>query len=94
MKESVNINNKDIGAINIIKLKEFLKSKNIELKEDEANLLHQQFKIDGNDVENNYNDFINYDLFGQKLLQIIQNDSDNDEDFMENIPVMEIGGME
>ena len=94
LKESVNINNKDIGAINIIKLKEFLKSKNIELKEDEANLLHQQFKIDGNDVENNYNDFINYDLFGQKLLQIIQNDSDNDEDFMENIPVMEIGGME
>ena len=94
LKESVNINDKDIGAINIIKLKEFLKSKNIELKEDEANLLQQQFKIDGNDCENNYNDFINYDLFGQKLLQIIQNDSDNDEDFMENIPVMEIGGME
>ena len=94
MKESVNINNNDIGAINIIKLKDFLKSKNIELKEDEANLLQQQFKIDGNDVEANYNDFINYDLFGQKLLQIIQNDSDNDEDFMENIPVMEIGGME
>ena len=94
LKESVNINNNDIGAINIIKLKDFLKSKNIELKEDEANLLQQQFKIDGNDVEANYNDFINYDLFGQKLLQIIQNDSDNDEDFMENIPVMEIGGME
>ena len=94
LKESLNINNNTIEVINIIKLKEFLKEKNIELKDEETSLLMQQFKVNENNEENNYNDFINYNLFEQKLLQIIQNDSENDEDFMENIPVMEIDGME
>ena len=85
LKESVN----NVDAININKLKEFLKSKKIELSDEESNLLQNQFKINENDGE-----FINYDLFGQKLLKIIQNDSDNDENFLENIPVMDIGGME
>ena len=91
LKESINnANNNDlIDAINIVKLKEFLMSKNIELKEDEINLLKNQYKVN---EENS--DFINFDKFGQKLLNIIRNDSDNDEDVFDNIPVMEIGGME
>ena len=94
LKESINVNNDTIDAINIIKLKEFLNSKNIELKDEELNLLQKQFKLIENDEQNNFNDFINYDMFGQKLLKIIQNDSDNDEDFLANIPKMEIGGMD
>ena len=90
LKESIdNNNNRLVDAINIIKLKEFLMSKNIELKDDEINLLQNQYKVS---EENS--DFINFDIFGQKLLKIIQNDSDNDEDFFENIPVMEIGGID
>ena len=92
LKESININNNSIDVINTEKLKEFLKSKNIELKEDEINLLQNIFKInDENAEENNYKEYINYNMFGQKLLSIIQNLSDNDEDFLENIPVMDIG---
>ena len=90
LKESININNNSIDVININKLKEFLKSKKIELSDDEAKLLQKQFEI----KEENDGELINYDMFEQKLLKIIQNDSDNDEKFLENIPVMEIGGME
>ena len=86
LKEKINIDNDEVEAINNNKLKEFLSSKNIDLKEDELNILYNTYKIN--------DEYINFDLFGKKLLNIIQNDSDNDEDFMENIPVMEIGGME
>ena len=47
-----------------------------------------------NNKQININEYINYESFVQKLLTIIQNDSDNNENFMENIPVMDIGGME
>ena len=49
---------------------------------------------EGSDEIINANEYINYEAFVQKLLKIIQNDSDNNENFMENIPVMDIGGME
>ena len=86
LKEKINIDNDEVEAINNNKLKEFLSSKNIDLKEDELNILYNTYKIN--------DEYINFDLFGKKLLNIIQNDSDNDEDFFENIPVMEIGGID
>ena len=96
LKEPIVINNSPIDAINILKLKEFLESKKIELKEDEINILQNIYKIKeiNEEKQNDYKDFINYDAFSQKLLNIIQNLTDNDEDFFKNIPVMEIGGME
>ena len=95
MKEPLNIKNDLIDVINIEKLKEFFKTKNIELKGDEITDLQNTYKVNvENEEENNYKDYINYDMFAQKLLSIMQNLSDNDEDFLENIPVMDIGGME
>ena len=43
----------------------------------------------GQNDENNTEDFIIYENFEQKLLKIIQNDSDNDDDFIANIPKMD-----
>ena len=95
LKESININNNPLDVINIKKLNEFLITKKIELKEDEINLLQKIYSVaEGNNEQININEFINYESFVQKLLTIIQNDSDNNENFMENIPVMDIGGME
>ena len=39
--------------------------------------------------EINKDDYIIYENFLQKLLNIIQNESDNDDNFMENIPKMD-----
>ena len=95
LKESININDNPLDVINIKKLNEFLITKKIELKEDEVNLLQKIYSIEeGNNKQININEYINYESFVQKLLTIIQNDSDNNENFMENIPVMDIGGME
>ena len=47
-----------------------------------------------NNKQININEYINYESFVQKLLTIIQNDSDNNENFIENIPMKDIGGME
>ena len=86
LKEQINIDNNSIEVININNLKQFLSNKKIDLKEDEFDILHNIYKVN--------DEYINFDLFGKKLLKIIQNDSDNDEDFFDNIPVMEIGGMD
>ncbi len=95
LKESININNNPVNVINIKKLNEFLITKKIELNEDEVNLLQKIYSLgEGSDEIINANEYINYEAFVQKLLKIIQNDSDNNENFMENIPVMDIGGME
>ena len=42
-----------------------------------------------NNEEINLDDIIIYENFEQKLLKIIQNDSDNDDDFIANIPKMD-----
>ena len=86
LKEQINIDNNSIEVININNLKQFLSNKKIDLKEDEFDILHNIYKVN--------DEYINFDLFGKKLLKIIQNDSDNDEDFFDNIPVMEIGVMD
>ena len=72
--------------INLTKLKEFLSAKEIELNEEEIKLLKEEF---GFKNETNTEDYINNENFVQKLLNIIQNDSDNDDDFMDNIPKMD-----
>ena len=77
--------NQGISAINLGKLKEFLKGEEIELKEDEINTLKNNYGVDG--------DFIHYDNFVEKLLQIIQNISDNDENVLEGIPEGDIAGV-
>ena len=77
--------NQGISVINLGKLKEFLKGEEIELKEDEINTLKNNYGVDG--------DFIHYDNFVEKLLQIIQNISDNDENVLEGIPEGDIAGV-
>ena len=53
-------------------------------------LLKEGYGINVEDHEEiNADDYIDYENFGQKLLKIIQNESDNDDNFMENIPKMD-----
>ena len=95
LKESIDFNNNPVEVINVKKLNEFLITKKIELNEDEINLLQKIYSLgEANNEQKNTNEYINYETFVQKLLKIIQNDSGVDGDFMENIPVMDIGGME
>jgi len=77
--------NQGIPVINLGKLKEFLKGEEIELKEDEINALKNNYGVNG--------DFIHYDNFVEKLLQIIQNISDNDETILDGIPEGDIAGV-
>ena len=77
--------NQGIPVINLGKLKEFLKVEEIELKEDEINALKNNYGVNG--------DYIHYDNFVEKLLQIIQNISDNDENILDGIPEGDIAGV-
>ena len=77
--------NQEIPFINLGKLKEFLKGEEIELKEDEINALKNNYGVN--------EDCINYDNFVEKLLQIIQNISDNDENILDGIPEGDIAGV-
>ena len=90
LKETIAIYRKDYEVINLNKLKEFLKTKNIELSEEEINLLRKDYGLNiEHDEEINIDEYIIYENFEQKLLKIIQNESDNDDNFMENIPKMD-----
>ena len=90
LKETIDIYRKDYEVINLNKLKEFLKTKNIELSEEEINLLRKDYGLNvEHDEEINIDEYIIYENFEQKLLKIIQNESDNDDNFMENIPKMD-----
>jgi len=77
--------NQGIPVINLGKLKEFLKVEEIELKEDEINALKNIYGVNG--------DYIHYDNFVEKLLQIIQNISDIDENILDGIPEGDIAGV-
>ena len=77
--------NQGISVINLGKLKEFLKGEEIELKEEEINALKNNYGVN--------EDYIHYDNFVEKLLQIIQNISDNDENVLEGIPEGDIAGV-
>jgi len=77
--------NQGIPVINMGKLKEFLKGEEIELKEDEINALKNNYGVNG--------DYIHYDNFVEKLLQIIQNISDHDENVLDGIPEGDIAGV-
>ena len=70
--------NQGIPVISLGNLKEFLKGEEIELKEDEINYLKNNYGVNG--------DYIHYDNFIEKLLQIIQNISDNDDNVLDGIP--------
>ena len=90
LKENKNINEKEYEVINVQKLKEFLETKNIELTEEDIHQLKEQYGFKSKNNEDvNLNEYINNENFVQKLLSIIQNESDNDDNFMENIPKME-----
>ena len=90
IKEKININGNDQEVINLVKLKEFLSTKNIELNEEEIKLIKETYGVkEENNEELKSNDYINYENFEQELLKIIQNESDNDDNFMENIPRMD-----
>ena len=90
LKENKNINEKEYEVINVQKLKEFLETKNIELTEEDIYQLKEQYGFKSENNEDvNLNEYINNENFVQKLLSIIQNESDNDDNFMENIPKME-----
>ena len=90
LKENKNINEKEYEVINAQKLKEFLETKNIELTEEDIHQLKEQYGFKSENNEDvNLNEYINNENFVQKLLSIIQNESDNDDNFMENIPKME-----
>ena len=90
LKENKNINEKEYEVINVQKLKEFLETKNIELTEEDIHQLKEQYGFKSENNEDvNLNEYINNENFVQKLLSIIQNESDNDDNFMENIPKME-----
>ena len=77
--------NQGIQVINLGKLKEFLKGEEIELKEDEINALKNNYGVNG--------DYVHYDNFVEKLLQIIQNISENDENVLDGIPEGDIAGV-
>ena len=95
LKESISINNKIFSVINLKNLKKFFKEKNIELDEKDILNLSNMFKLNEEyRGEINIDDFINYEVFIQKLLNIIQNDSNDEEDFLENIPNLEVEGMD
>ena len=86
IKEKKNINGNEFEVINLMKLKEFLNTKNVELNEEEINGLKKEYGFNLDTEENKDNEeYINNENFVQKLLNIIQNDIDNDDDFMENI---------
>ena len=90
LKENKNINGKDYEIINVQKLKEFLDTKKIELTEEDINNLKKEYGIKLENIEDtNLDEYINNENFVQKLLNIIQNESDNDDNFMENIPKMD-----
>ena len=91
LKEKLEINGEEYEVINITKLKEFLNTKEIDLNDEEIKLLKEEFGIKKEESnEENNDDFINNENFEKKLLNIIQNDSDNDDDnYMENIPKMD-----
>ena len=88
LKEKISINSKEYEIINLKKLKEFLSNKSIELNDEEIKQLKVEYGL-GQNEEKNSEDFIIYENFEQKLLKIIQNDSDNDDDFIENIPKLD-----
>ena len=72
------------------KVKEFLNTKSIELNDEEIKQLKVEYGLNiENNEEINLDDIIIYENFEQKLLKIIQNDSDNDDDFIANIPKMD-----
>ena len=77
--------NQGVSVINLGKLKEFLKVEELELKEDEINALKNNYGVSG--------EYIHYDNFVEKLLQIIQNISDNDENILDGIPEGDIAGV-
>ena len=77
--------NQGTPVIHLGKLKEFLKGEEIDLKEDEINTLKNNYGVNG--------DYIHYDNFVEKLLQIIQNLSDNDENVLDGIPEGDITGV-
>jgi hypothetical protein len=90
LKEIKNINEREYEVINVQKLKEFLENKNIELTEEDINHLKEQYGFKSENNEDvNLDEYINNENFVQKLLSIIQNESDNDDNFMENIPKMD-----
>ena len=90
LKEIKNINEREYEVINVQKLKEFLEKKNIELTEEDINHLKEQYGFKSENNEDvNLDEYINNENFVQKLLSIIQNESDNDDNFMENIPKMD-----
>ena len=77
--------NQGIPVISLGKLKEFLKGEEIELKEEEINALKNNYGVN--------EDYIHYDNFVEKLLQIIQNISDNDENILDGIPEGDFAGV-
>ena len=77
--------NQGTPVINLGKLKEFLKGEEIELKEEEINALKNNYGVN--------EDYIHYDNFVEKLLQIIQNISDNDENILDGIPEGDFAGV-
>ena len=79
LKETVSVNDQNIDGIKIEKLTEFLNQKNINLNQNDINLLKEICSINGN------NDFIDYEKFVQKLIKIIQDVSEHDENFLNNI---------
>ena len=90
LKESINVNGNDKEIINLKILKEFLSTKDIELNEEEIKLMKEEFGLKEEHIEDiNSEEYIIYENFEQKLLKIIQNESDNDDNFMENIPKMD-----
>ena len=93
LKESITINNKPTEVIYIEKLTEFLTKKNVPLKEDEIEILYENYKVNQSREKKEEKKYISFESFSEKLLKIIQNDSDNDEDILDGIPVMESSGM-
>jgi hypothetical protein len=90
LKETITITRNEYEVINLKKLKEFLGTKNIELTEEEMKQMKVEYGLNTEDNEEiNKDDYIIYENFVQKLLNIIQNESDNDDNFMENIPKMD-----
>ena len=84
LKETVSVNDQNIDGIKIEKLTEFLNQKNINLNQNDINLLKEICSINGN------NDFIDYEKFVQKLIKIIQDVSEHDENFLNNIQNIDI----
>ena len=94
LKEIIKEENNNIIGINSNKLFHFMEEKNIQINEKEKEEIINKYKIVNK--EKNNEEFIDFNLFTEKLFEYMKNDDgiSNDDDFMKNIKSLDIDGID